>query len=258
MVNKITEKYFKENNFAPRIREIIQEVSQKTGFIVEEDLFSIKIYDKNNIWSQSCRGTWKNAPAVLKIQGLKLEMEEYEIHIGFEKQSRSRMIRLPKMYVYEPWRFEKKYGYMIMEYIEAPRIFRMPLATDQEMDDFVKVYADYRTNSAYKAWFEPETRDTLHFTCERVDNWRKICESKARLPLADYPPYLIRFYPMILRHAINIPMVFSHGHLTANDIFKLKDGGYVFMSNLLWSYRPQWYDLAFNIWACFLHIRDNN
>jgi 3'-phosphoadenosine 5'-phosphosulfate sulfotransferase (PAPS reductase)/FAD synthetase len=53
-------------------------------------------------------------------------------------------------------------------------------------------------------------------------------------------------------------MVFCHGHLTANDIYRLSNGSFVVLSNLFWSHRPQWYDLAFNIWNCLMHIRDTN
>ena len=30
------------------------------------------------------------------------------------------------------------------------------------------------------------------------------------------------------------------------------------LSNLFWSYKPEWYDLAFNLWACTLHVRDTS
>jgi len=30
------------------------------------------------------------------------------------------------------------------------------------------------------------------------------------------------------------------------------------LSNLFWSYRPEWYDLAFNVWSCLLHIHDTS
>jgi len=32
----------------------------------------------------------------------------------------------------------------------------------------------------------------------------------------------------------------------------------VVLSNLFWSYRPKFYDLAFNIWACLVNIRDTS
>jgi len=38
----------------------------------------------------------------------------------------------------------------------------------------------------------------------------------------------------------------------------MPDGSFVLFSNLFWSHCPQWYELAFNIWACMQHIRDVN
>ena len=35
-------------------------------------------------------------------------------------------------------------------------------------------------------------------------------------------------------------------------------GSFVLFSNLFWSHCPQWYELAFNIWACMQHIRDTD
>jgi hypothetical protein len=43
-------------------------------------------------------------------------------------------------------------------------------------------------------------------------------------------------------------MEFTHGHLSGSDVFEERPGHYVLMSNLYWSYRPEYYDTVFHLW----------
>jgi hypothetical protein len=58
------------------------------------------------------------------------------------------------------------------------------------------------------------------------------------------------------RHLPSIKMESMHGHLTYEDIFKISNDEYVLMSNLFWSYRPEYYDAAFHLWNGIKNIRD--
>lgn len=258
MSNKITEKYFIQDDFSQREADVLAQVTAETGFVVEKEIFRGMIYDKNKVGSLIYKGTLKDEPAVLKLQGLKPEVDEGEIVKHFTAQSKSKLVRVPALYVHKPWTEKRGYGYLITEYLDAPKIFEMPFASAEQMQDFARFYQEYRTSALTRSWIESETKDSLAFTVHRVDHWRKISEHKKRLPLEDYAPYLMRYYPIAVKHLPSIPMVFCHGHLTANDIYQLGDGSFVVLSNLFWSYRPQWYDLAFNVWNCLMHIRDTS
>lgn len=258
MSNKITEKYFTQDDFSQREADVLAQVTAETGFVVEKEIFRGMIYDKNKVGSLIYKGTLKGEPAVLKLQGLKPEVDEGEIVKHFTAQSQSKLVRVPVLYTHKPWTEERGYGYLITEYLDAPKIFEMPFASAEQMADFVRFYQEYRISALTRSWIEPETKDSLVFTINRVDHWRKISEHKKRLALGDYAPYLVRYYPLTVKHLPSIPMVFCHGHLTANDIYHLSDDSFVVLSNLFWSYRPQWYDLAFNVWNCLMHIRDTN
>jgi hypothetical protein len=258
MSNKITEKYFTQDDFSQRETEVLTQVTAETGFVVEKEIFRGMIYDKNKVGSLIYRGTLNGKPVVLKLQGLKPEVDEEEIVRHFTDQNQSKLVRVPALYAHKPWTEERGYGYLITEYLDAPKIFEMPFATAEQMQSFARFYQEYRTSALTRSWVEPETKDSLAFTVQRVDNWRKISEHKQRLNLQDYAPYLVRYYPLAVKHLPPIPMVFCHGHLTANDIYRLPDGSFVVLSNLFWSYRPQWYDLAFNVWSCLMHIRDTS
>ncbi|MEK7460434.1 MAG: hypothetical protein AAB628_02715 [Patescibacteria group bacterium] len=256
MGNKITEKYFIQGDFSHREADVLAQVIAETGFVVEKEIFRGTIYDKNKVGSLIYKGTLGGKPATLKLQGLRPEIDEGEIIKRFAAQNQSNLVRVPALYVHKPWTEKYGHGYLITEYIDTPKIFEMPFATAEQMQDFARFYQEYRTSAIVSPWAEPETTDSLTFTMRKTDHWRKISESKKRLALADYAPHLSRYYAIAKKHFPSIPMVFCHAHLTANDIYRMPDGSFVVLSNLYWSYRPQWYDLAFNIWACLLHIRD--
>ncbi len=258
MSNKITEKYFEQEDFSKREKEVLDEVVKEAGFKIKREIFRGVIYEKSKVGSIIYSGVWQNKPAVLKLQGLKPEINESEIIKHFTAQNQSKIVRVPELYAYKVWEKKRGYGYLITEYIDAPRIFIMPFASEKEMREFARFYQEYHTSALVCSWIEPEALDTLAFTLKRVDNWRKISESKKRLKMNQYIPYLEEYYRLAAIHLSSIPMTFCHGHLTANDIYRLPDGSFAVLSNLFWSYRPQWYDLAFNLWACLVNIRNTN
>jgi len=258
MSNKITEKFFTQADFSRREKEVLTEVTQETGFQVEREIFRGFIYDRNKVGSLIYRGTWQGKAAVLKLQGLRPEVDEEKMIRHFDAQNQSQLVRVPELYTHFSWNEKRGYGYLITEYIDAPKIYQIPFATSAQMQDFAHFYQEYRTSALTRSWLEPETLDSLAFTIKRVNHWRKISESKKILKPKDYLPYLKRFTDLAEKHLKTVKMVFCHGHLTANDVFKLADGRFVILSNLLWSYRPECYDLAFNLWACTKDIRDLN
>jgi hypothetical protein len=258
MSNKITEKFFTQDDFSQREKEVLNQVTKETGFQVDCEIFRGFIYDRDKVGSLIYRGKWQTKPAVLKLQGLRPEVDEEEIIRHFSAQNQSQLVRVPELYAHLPWNEKRGYGYLITEYIDAPKIFQIPFATPAEMQDFARFYQEYRTSALTRSWLKPETLDSLAFTIQRVNHWRKISESKKILKPKDYLPYLERFTDLAEKHLPTVKMVFCHGHLTANDVFKLADGRFVILSNLFWSYRPEWYDLAFNLWACIKDIRDLN
>lgn len=258
MVNKITEKYFTQKNFSLIAPRALRAVRADTGFLAKKEIYRGQIYDSQKVGSLIYQGIWQGKTAVLKLQGLKPEIEENQMVKHFNAQNKSRLIHVPVIYVHSPWQPKREFGFLISEYIEGQKIYQMPFATGEQMQDFALFYQEYRTLALTRPWLEPEELNSLDFVKKRVSHWQKISESRKRLSANEYLPYLTRFFPQAEKHVPGMPMVFSHGHMTANDIYKEADGTYVLFSNLFWSWRPQWYDLAFNIWACLQWIRDTS
>ncbi len=256
MENVITGKYFKQDDFSQREKEVLEQIIKETGFKLEKEIFRGVIYEKAKVGSLIYKGKYRKKPAVLKLQGLQPEIDEAEMVNSFMKQNKSLMVRTPKLYFYKTWEEDKGYGFQISEYIDAPKIFEMPFATEEQMMEFGRFYQDYRTSALTSPWLEPTTKNSLELTIKKVENWRKISEHKRRLKTEDYVPFLEKFDSLAKKHFPSIPLVFCHRHITANDIYKMPDGSFVLFSNLFWSHCPQWYELAFNIWACMQNIRD--
>jgi len=256
MENIITGKYFKQNDFSQREKEVLEQILKETGFKPKKEIFRGIIYEKNKVGSLIYKGEYKKKSAVLKLQGLEPEIDEVEMINKFMRQNMSLLVRAPILYFYKKWSKGRGYGFQISEYINAPKIFEMPFATKEEMEEFGKFYQDYRTLALTIPWLKPATKNSLEFTLKRIENWRKISEYKKRLKKEDYIPFLEKFDSLAKEHFLSIPLIFCHRHITANDIYKMSDNSFVLFSNLFWSYCSQWYELAFNIWACMQHIRN--
>lgn len=259
MGNKITEKYFEHINFSDHEKRVLKEIITKTNFQPEKEIFRGQIYDKNKVGSLIYKGVWQDKPAVLKIQGLQPDVDEIDIIGRFNDQNESAKIRLPKVYNGSKWNEQDGYGYLFLEYIDAPQIYQPPFANSKQIKDFCVLYQEYKTKCLREPFIEqePNEQSSLVFTVQRVSYWIKIAQSKGHLTEAEVKN-VEKFFFLAGRHLPSIKMEFMHGHFTYDDIFKLSDKEYILMSNLFWSYRPEFYDTTFHLWAGIKSLRDQN
>ncbi|MDP1833546.1 MAG: hypothetical protein Q8L11_01270 [Candidatus Moranbacteria bacterium] len=259
MGNEIVEKYFKHADFADQGKRALAEIIAKTGFQPEKEIFRGQIYDDDKVASLVYKGVWRDGPAVLKIQGLRPEIDEIRMIGAFNGQNGSSAIRLPEFYGGSKWDERAGYGYLLLEYIDAPRIYQTPFANRKQTDDFCAFYQEYKTKCLSEPFFskEPNERSSLVFTAQRVSHWARIAQAKGHLTEGRVEN-VGRFLSLAGRHLPSIGMEFMHGHLTSEDIFKLPGNKYVLMSNLFWSYRPECYDMTFHLWYGLKSLRDQN
>jgi hypothetical protein len=140
MGNRITEKYFERNDFLDLKEKALKEIIAKTNFTPEKEIFRGQIYNKDKVGSLIYKGAWKNQPAVLKIQGLKPEVDEINIINKFNRQNKSAIIRSPKLYGGLKWNKKDGYGYLILEYVDASKIYQPPFASQEQIKDFCALY----------------------------------------------------------------------------------------------------------------------
>ncbi|MFH1744999.1 MAG: hypothetical protein ABH881_02420 [bacterium] len=259
MGNKITEKYFEHANFADSEQRVLDEITTKTNFQPEKEIFRGQIYDKDKVGSFIYKGVWQDNPAVLKIQGLQPDVDELDMIGRFNDQNESTKIRLPKIYDSSKWNEKDGYGYLLLEHIDAPQIYQPPFANQNQIKDFCALYQEYKTKCLRDSFIErePNEQSSLVFTAQRVSLWAKIAQSKGHLAEAEVKN-VEKFLSLAGKHLPSIKMKFMHGHFTYDDIFKLSDKEYVLMSNLYWSYRPEFYDTTFHLWAGIKSLRDQS
>jgi len=259
MGNKITEKYFIQANFADQAQRVLAEIKARTNFQPEKEIFRGQIYDPDKVGSLIYKGVWRKLPAVLKIQGLKPEIDEIDMISRFNEQNDSKKIRLPKLYKGSKWNELDGYGYLLLEYIDAPKIYQPPLADQEQKEDFCRFYQEYKTKCLRQPLFarQPHEKNSLVFVNQRVLHWQKIAEAKEQLTEVN-KKRVEKFLNIAGRHLPSIKMEFMHGHLTYNDLYKISDNEYVLMSNLFWSYRPEFYDSTFHLWAGLNSLHNKN
>lgn len=259
MSNAITERYFVQKNFADHADRALAAIVRKTRFRPEREIFRGQIYDKDKVGSVLYKGTWKKQPAVLKIQGLRPEVDEIDIIHKFNAQNTSTKIRLPHLYDGSPWNIKDGFGYLLLEYIDAPKIYQPPFATPAQRTEFCSLYEEYKTRCLHRPLFAQKLNEqsSLVFIAQRISHWVNVAESQGNLANDDIQK-VEQFLTLIGRHLPSVKMRFLHGHFTYDDIFKLSDNGYVIMSNLFWSYRPEYYDATFHLWAGIKSLRDKN
>ncbi len=257
MSNKITEKYFDKFDFLEREKQILSEIEKKADFISEKEIFRGEVYDKDKVGSLIYKGKLQDKSAVLKIQLIKPNIEEADMINFFNKQNKSKKIRLPKLFKSSRWSKKDGYGYLIMEFIDAPMIYDFPFASPEQIKSFCGFYQEYKTKAVNKPFFEKSADElsSLVFTVQRVSHWTKIAQMKNTLTESDVKN-IEKFISLAGKHLPSVKMEFMHGHLTHSDIYKISENEYVLMSNLFWSYRPEYYDTAFHLWNGIKSIRD--
>lgn len=251
-MTKIVDKYFQNNDFYKKVKSITKKIVDQTGFEIERELFRGMIYDENKLGSVIYKGRYEGKDAVLKLQGLEPETDEIEIIAGFNKQNISNKIRLPQVYKFKHWDKRDGYGYLITEFITAPHIFEMPFATGFQMKLFCEFYEEYRTKCLNKIFTKQakDERKASNFVIRRVSMWQKIAKIKGilekRISNKQIRTIIKRYKQIMERELKNVKMVFCHGHLTPSDIFY--DGKqFILLSNLYWSFRPEYYDIVFGL-----------
>ena len=257
MSNNLSDKYFIYQNLIKKKKEIINKIKTETGFVAKKEIFRGELYDKDKVGSLIYKGKFQEKPAVLKIQLLRPEIDEIDIINTFNRQNKSKKIRLPYLFKGSRWNKKDGYGYLLMEFVEGKMIYNPPFASETEIKDFCSFYQEYKTKCLNKPLFAKSIieQSSLVFTTQRIFNWLKIAEAKNNLTEIEIK-YTEKFLHLAGEHLPQIEMQFMHGHLTYADIFKTSGEEYVLMSNLFWSYRPEYYDATFNLWAGIKSIRD--
>jgi hypothetical protein len=266
MNNKVSEQYFNYSKTYEEAKALVLDLAEDIGFSLEEEIFCGRIYDQDKVGSLIYSGIYddggKKIKAVLKVQFLRLEHSEAVLIAKWNHQNQSKIIRLPEVFISEPWDDEAGLSWLISEsLIDCPKIYQGPLATDKEREEFCGFYQEYKTKCLRQPLFPPtvEEQKALAFISQRVNHWSKIALVKHWFGDDEEKIVALFMKEMYDNKYLenNLAMEFMHGHLTADDVRK-KNDQYVITSNLFWSWRPEWYDATFHLWAGIKSLTDVN
>jgi len=250
MSNEIVEKFFSYQSDDNAQKMAVAEILKQTRFQPEEEIFQGKLWEKNKVGSLIYQGQWENRPAVLKVQFLPLAVDEIEIREKFDQQNKSQKIRLPKLYAGQRYDKEKGYGFLILEKVEAQKIYSAPFANPEQRKNFCEFYQEYKENCLNEPFWEPQPNEksSLVFVAQRISFWAKLAQEQGFL-IEEEIKDIEKFFSILSRFASSLKMEFMHGHLSNGDILQPAPDEYVLLSNIFWSYRPEFYDAVFHLWA---------
>lgn len=259
---KIVEKYFNQEDFSKREKEVLEKVVNQTGFIPHKLIYKGIIFDPDKVGSIIYKGIYKGKTAILKLQGLFPDTDESDIMQAFAKQNKSKIIRLPKLYAFKKWNKKDGFGYVVTEYIDAPKIYEIPFATGKQMQLFCDFYQEYKTKCLNKPFTYPDRKNenASEFVIRRVRMWKKISDHKKKLQeiiSRDLIEKKVNAYIKFMAENLKGDLVFCHGHLSSKDIF-YNGKDFILLSNLYWGWRPEYYDLIFGLHWCLEAITDED
>src|SRR3989344_4771081 len=245
--NKISHLFLKGSDLAEREKEILADVSKRTGFAPK------KLMDRSSWWTSEeigafrYVGEYRGKKAVLKIQGVKPNTSEIYMIKSFQKANKSKILRPPHLYYFLPWDDEKRYEALILEFINGEKIVNCP-TNGKELDEFFNLYREYKKNCCHSPWVDKPTFSLSEEIKINFAKWRK-----ARLKLYLVHSFFRKEDEELIDKAISvltkgyegIKPRFQHGHFSANDLYKTKNGEVVILSNLYWSWKPPFYDAVF-------------
>ena len=236
------------NGLESREKEVLELVNKKTGFLVEKNIWRSSYWGSKTIGAANYLGDWQGKRAVLKIQGAKPALSEIDVLKTFESQNRSKIVRTAKLFDYIGWSDEDQLEALIMEYVDGPKIIKSKRpTTEAEMDEFLRVYWEYRQNCRNTPWLDKPSK---------LPSFDQVTSKMAKVREEIYPHHplrtaiddqLIDEATEVLNTKITVDnLEFVHGHLSAEDIFRTNiSGEYVLFSNLFWNWKHPYYDLVF-------------
>ena len=205
----------------------------------------------------------QHTKGVLKIQLQPLAFDEGSIIAQISPQIKTKRIRLPKVFLHNPWNAEDAYGFIIFEDLSAlPKIWSaLPPQAEKDYTqhkDFLKEFVRHLLPVTPFVEKPKETQPEL--LAESFDHYWKIAQQSAHqhFDAAEIETLKKRYFEIVSRMQFE-DVHFTHGHLSGLDIvYDSTQNQYVLMGNLYWKWRPKYWELTFPTWNSIMHVRDKN
>ncbi|MBP8591189.1 hypothetical protein KBI33_01820 [Candidatus Shapirobacteria bacterium] len=253
--NEISAGYFGNPGLKKREREILEDISARSGFIPKNLMGESSWWGSSEIGAFHYTGIFEGKKAVLKVQGVRPNISEIYMIESFARENKSKIIRPPYLYCAFPWDEEKKYEVLILEFIDGPKVIQTP-AAEEQIKRFFELYQDYRYHCLRSPWVGKPGGTLSAFIGRRFRRWR---EASFKI----YPRHPLRQEgdAGLIDAAIKklktgykgVEMEFVHGHFSENDLYQAGDQ-VVILSNLYWSWRQPFCDAVFGYHWFIYHL----
>lgn len=257
MRNQIVEKTPTHKGLtAGKIAKILTALAAETGIVVSKEVQRRFLYDVNKTWRVRFEVMYQGKPALLKIENMKLEIDEEVIREKFRAAARGYKVRPPHTYAYAAFDDKKGYTWSIDEFVEGEPLFELDADPTVAATRFTSFYKEFRGVVARPFW-PVESTDAEAFSVIQLGGWMKLAEQKNPECLTRHAQILGRLSEHIVRGMKRQLLSFTHPHLAGTDV-RVVGNEYIVFANEFFSWRQPGYPLAFPIWNQWLSLRDEH
>ncbi|MFZ2804518.1 MAG: hypothetical protein WA001_04800 [Patescibacteria group bacterium] len=256
MRNDIVKEFPNHPNFTDdAVAQAVAAISAETGFVsADHEIQRRFIYDRNKTWRVRIEGTFQGKKAILRVENLKLEVDEEMIRQKFRLQAAGSKVRPPMTYATQPFDEAKGYAYSIDEFVDGEALFLPTMQPERPARDFVRFYRELR-GAVTKPFWPQADADAEVYSKAQLDKWTELARSQDPELVTRHEPLLGKLRAAILAGMHGRTLGFVHPHLAGTDVrFKRAEGEYIVFANHFWGWRQPGYDLAFPIWGQWMAL----
>lgn len=260
--NRLTDNALKADDGRALIARAILEIEKLFGWrpVDERVLFSGIYYDSTKVGSFITRVTNERGErAVLKLQLRSLPFDEGFIIRHVQQQIRSQRIRLPAIFADAPWDETQGYGYLLMEDLSHLSHLWATRPDEQAFERHEAFLSEFMHSVLPIAPYLPVPRITpAEKYRESFDHFYSIAQASRHRHI-DFSEIekMKEAYMTALKGVTFEGFHFTHGHLSGHEIVEdRKTDSFILFANLLWSFRPAYYELVFPLWVDLMGIHD--
>ncbi len=243
---RLDQAFLKGADMSGREKEILADVVSRTEFKLKKIIQRSSYWGTKQIGAVHYQGTFKNKPAVLKIQGIKPKVSEIFMIENFGVQNRSKIIRPPRLFATVPWEETGEYEAFVMEHVRGRKVLQSgKLQTRENVRKFLDCYQEYRKNCLpKKPWLPKPVKVNLDKDLQNL-----ISASEKAYPNQPFrkpkdKELASKAISLLKKIYEDVSLEFIHGHFSVEDLI-YQNKQVILFSNLFWKWKYPFYDAIF-------------
>jgi hypothetical protein len=260
--NRLTDNALTADDGRALIARATSEIEKMFGWrpVDERVIFSGLYYDSTKVGSFLTRVTnQKGEYAVLKLQLRPLPFDEGLIMRHVQNQITTNRVRLPALLADAPWEDVRGYGYLIMEDLSHLPHLWATRPTEQDFQRHTIFLSEFMHHVLPIAPYLPVPQIGIkEKTQESFAHFYTIAQASHHRHIDFHEiETMKKAYLNALEGMTFEGFHFTHGHLSGHEIVEdRKTDSFILFANLLWSFRPSYYEVVFPLWVDLMGIRD--